>query len=495
MNEVSSTPHWRARAAMLSCLCLATWVGYLGLAAGLHLRVPPTYSTFFELQADGFSRRELSLPILPAPELLAAPNPFDPSLLPFWKWDAALYHGKYYIYWGPVPALWILAVKTLTGLGSVPDQYPALFFACLRTGFATALLYMYWRRHRSTSLFWPVVVGFLAIAWANPTPYMLRRPAAYEASIFAGQAFLTAGLFFAVETVERRAKAAVLCAWLCGLSWGLVLGCRIVVAPALAPLIAATIVAIDMRREHGGQSRRSLLVAAVIVPVLACAAMVGAFNYLRFDSIFETGARFQYSVPAPGGFFRPRYVFANVVHYLFRPFHASRFFPYLSAAGSPPYPSWFPHPFGYYADEPFVGLAFAVPVFAFAVHAGPLVLKTIRNTLGTVRARRPNADSADLFVIGAVCLAFVAPAPLLGYFAITMRYCADGATGAALLAAVGLGLALDRSNPRGQRRIAWLAFALVAYTTAVALLLWITGPLGEFDRSGVFQRIWFRLFH
>src|SRR4029078_3665732 len=126
---------------------------------------------------------------------------------------------------------------------------------------------------------------------------------------------------------------------------------------------------------------------AVILPVLLCAALVATINYLRFDSVFETGARFQYSVPSPGGLFRPRFVFANVVHYLFRPFHTSRFVPYVSAAGSPPYPSWFPRPFVYFAVDPFVALAFTVPFFLFAGYAVPVALRTSRDILRHAVAR------------------------------------------------------------------------------------------------------------
>src|SRR5271170_3296922 len=56
--------------------------------------------------ADGFLHGQLSLPARPDPRLLVLTNPYDPKANAGLRLDdAVLFNGKYYIYWGPVPAL------------------------------------------------------------------------------------------------------------------------------------------------------------------------------------------------------------------------------------------------------------------------------------------------------------------------------------------------------------------------------------------------------
>ena len=63
----------------------------------------PRYTYYYELLARGFLAGQLAILADPHPALLEHPNPFDPSLMRFWLWDASLYQGTLYIYWGPVP--------------------------------------------------------------------------------------------------------------------------------------------------------------------------------------------------------------------------------------------------------------------------------------------------------------------------------------------------------------------------------------------------------
>src|SRR5262249_5931683 len=157
----------------------------------------------------------------PAPELLAAPNPRDPKLISYWYWDAVYYKGKYFIYWGPVPALFIAAVKSTFGIRWIPDQFAVLFFACMLVGAAAALLYAFFRRHRPGSPFWPALLGLFALAWSGPIPTMLGHPTVYEASILSAQAWLVVSLFCALQALDASPRNRLLLAFGAGLSLGL----------------------------------------------------------------------------------------------------------------------------------------------------------------------------------------------------------------------------------------------------------------------------------
>ena len=61
------------------------------------------------------------------------PNPFDPAWRPLWYWDASLYGGHYYLYWGPVPALLLAGWKTLFRVHArVGDQFVVFALASLQ---------------------------------------------------------------------------------------------------------------------------------------------------------------------------------------------------------------------------------------------------------------------------------------------------------------------------------------------------------------------------
>ena len=65
--------------------------------------------------ATAFQHGRLSLDSKPRPELLALPNPYNPSERHNIRYpkDFSLYHGKFYLYFGPVPALFLWVVKFL----------------------------------------------------------------------------------------------------------------------------------------------------------------------------------------------------------------------------------------------------------------------------------------------------------------------------------------------------------------------------------------------
>ena len=85
---------------------LALW-SYLWILTAGRLEEWPSGKNYYNLLAQAFQNGQLHLLLEPSAELLALENPYDyhnrenvPHL-----WDASLYQGKYYLYWGPVPAL------------------------------------------------------------------------------------------------------------------------------------------------------------------------------------------------------------------------------------------------------------------------------------------------------------------------------------------------------------------------------------------------------
>ena len=75
-------------------------------------------SDYYNLQADAFLHGRLSLDVPVDPRLLSAKNPYAldvPDTVPGLV-DAPFYHGKWYLSWGPAPALTTFLPPRLLGL-------------------------------------------------------------------------------------------------------------------------------------------------------------------------------------------------------------------------------------------------------------------------------------------------------------------------------------------------------------------------------------------
>src|SRR5690349_12670670 len=75
----------------------------------------PKTTNYFDLQANAFYHKQVALLEKPDPILLALSDPYDMELRSKSGaqsiFDLSLYQGKYYLYWGPMPALLILPIK------------------------------------------------------------------------------------------------------------------------------------------------------------------------------------------------------------------------------------------------------------------------------------------------------------------------------------------------------------------------------------------------
>ncbi len=444
-----------------------------------------TWSTWngnYNQLAEGFRAGHLYIPAVPPPELLAKPDPFAWGNFNLWYLDASLYKRHYYLYWGPVPALCLLAVKVIARIkADVGDQYVLFAFYSLFL-IAGAMLIA-----RMTARLFPelpratAVIATLGFAYTSPTTYMFATPGIYEAAIGAGQACLLLGLVVAFESVwnasdEEPRRGRLLAAGCC---WAAAVGCRISLVVPAAAFVALTALLSstgDWRRWRG-------LVARALwagLPIALTLVALGAYNKARFDSWFEIGVKYQLNT-FPFVTSR-KYLPLNIFSYLFRPLGQSCRFPFLSALydiGARGFPRWVQFPSGYTTHEPQAGLFVTSPFVWLSV---PTVV------LAAVRAARFRPDQAHplqadrraragLWCVGCfVSLAFLSALPFASAFGTTMRYVADFSAGTALLSAWGA-CAMLRRLPAGWPRGVGLGvlLLLVLATVVIALLLGFQG--------------------
>src|SRR5829696_3147634 len=88
--------------AVPSLAMLALIYAFFATGAFAH----PHVGSYYDWLARGFLQGQLHLPLAPSPELLALPDPYDPRQNANYRLhDVSLYNGRYYLYWGPLPAL------------------------------------------------------------------------------------------------------------------------------------------------------------------------------------------------------------------------------------------------------------------------------------------------------------------------------------------------------------------------------------------------------
>jgi hypothetical protein len=185
----------------------------------------PKDTIYYPVLADAFMHGQVTLRVQPRPELLALPDPYDPAANQSYRWhDAVLFSGKYYLYWGPVPALIEAAICFVLGIGSpdIGDQQIACVFVFSTVVMATILLVQV-KEHLFPNLGAAAILpAVLTLGLGAPA---LRIGGVYGAAIAGGQFFLLAGVCAAWFGLARgRARPLWLMA--AGECWALSAGSR-----------------------------------------------------------------------------------------------------------------------------------------------------------------------------------------------------------------------------------------------------------------------------
>ncbi len=408
---------------------LLAYIWFISIGTWTHW---PTASSAYDQLATAFAQGHTWLDQQPDPRILALSDPYDPgqrSGLPY-PLDYSLFQGRYYLYWGPAPALLLLAVKWLHP-GVIGDQYLVLFFTFGIAVLQSLLLMRIWRRFFSSVPVVLLAMMILAAGLAGPYTPSLGVPTFYVAAIVAGQMLLLAGLYTIFPWAETDVSPPLFL--LAGIFWGAAIASRLTQAVPVAVLLIFVLV----RTAQPGSARLFPRLLAVACPLFITAALLGWYNWIRFGSVLETGFRYALAggIPlhaAQTALFSPAYVSQNLYDYLLNPLVVHPAFPYLGRANLlltlssslAPLHGW----------EWITGLLYTVPLAAFAVVPVIVLVRSLHPARFRESARQPL-----LWWIGALAASFVASlAVLLAYFWIAERFLIDFLPELALLSAIGL---------------------------------------------------------
>jgi hypothetical protein len=455
----------------------------------------PESTHLFSLLGDAFRQGQTHLLVQPDPALLALSDPYEVELREQIStlWDISLYEGKFYLYWGPSPAL-ILATLQLLGLSQIGDQYLVFGFVAGTFLFSVLLLLALWREYFSDLPWWTVIPGVLIVGLATPMPWLLNRPAVYEAAISGGQFFLIGGLYLVVLGLATK-KPIVWMLTLAGTSWALAVGSRATLAPAVI-LFAGMVALAIVYRARGFKRTRSMLipVLAFAAPLILGAVLHGWYNAERFDSVLELGHRYQLgrwnkSVQYDSVFSIDN-LFPSLYNYFMNPPRTLNVFPFVKPRWGEYYiwPLRMEAPEDYYTEQ-VTGLLYSVPAVLFSAVAVFNIGRGIwPRPLESPDVGQDTKGRSPGFLLSWLTLTLAGGAlllllPIVVHVSATMRHLADVVPTLCILSIIGFWLGYRSFSGRPGSRYVYLLFAwlVTLATAAMGLLLAVTGYAARFE--------------
>lgn len=409
---------------------------------------------YYPMLTDAFLAGKPYLLVPPRPELLALPDPRDPAAnAPYRLHDLALYNGRYYMYYGPAPAITLfLPFKVLTGK-DLPTSLAATVFCLAGFLFSAALFFALAEKSGLHPPGWFCVVALVTLGLCQFVPFLLSRPIVYETAIAAGYCFLMGGLlfFFRAVTENRHATWQPLVA---GVFLALATASRPNYAPSVLTLAFCYLIFLWSRSRMIGQVIRNDSFYLFVGPMIVAAMAMGWYNFIRFGSPFEFGIRYMLSAvnPAPVPTMRLGSLALSLYYFLLAPPVFQRGFPFVTLLLSRPSPfGELPH---YFMLAGSAGLLAVTPLSLGIIWA-PLVKRTAQVRFMVLALSFTSL--VTLLVIAS--LGWVAP-----------RYMLDFVPAILVLALLGLGSALAFTKGYFRMGVSAIIWAAVAWSTALNLL-------------------------
>ena len=384
----------------------------------------PERTDYYILLARAFQKQELHLPVEPSEKLLGLADPYDPSQRigvgePL---DFSLYRGKFYLYWGPVPALLLVPVRSDI-LREISDIYLVFGFSCALFLLMTFLIVVLWDRHFSFLPKWTLLLSVLLAGLSGPTAWMIGEGEIYEAAILGGQFFMMAGFVSALfPDGSSPGKISLL---LTGILWALALGTRLTL---IVPIGVMLVMLVWRVWRHPSRKLADIIQRLLFLglPMLIAFGLLAWYNQARFGSITETGFTYQLAGTHIQKHLHEvisyRYVIQNFYNYLIAPIHFSSTFPFLvtNPGSIQPVLPFYELP-GFYNAFFITGLIYSFPFMFFTL----FLLKN--PSRASVPGRVDEQKRADLtWAVGTLSASTLSALLfLLVFFWSAMRYIAD----------------------------------------------------------------------
>ncbi len=470
---------------------LITYVWFMSF--GLWTRWPSirSYNTYYDQLATAFQHGSLSLETKPGSALLALHNPYDPTSrevnnVPY-PIDFSLYKGKFYLYFGPVPALFLLVIKFL-GFGTIGDNYLVFVFVSGILIFQSLLIIKLWKRFFQNIPVWMTSLCILFCGLISPIPWILTQARVYDAAGTGGQFFFLAGLYYVVAALDRE-SISVGQFLMAGISWALAIGSRLTQIVPIAFL--ACMILFWAFRTYPQTKLRSKAIFPLIflcLPLVLGLAVLGWYNWARFNSVFETGLYYQLAGPNLQKYshvlFSPLYLLPNLYDYLFMRPTVNMTFPFLQS--TPGYGA-IKFPFislpTIYHEGGLTGILFSTPFALFAAIPIFSIFLGKKKTKDKVNSYNDTYFFKWLIIslLGSFLFGF---APVVLFFFVQTRYLTDFVPSLILLSIMGFWQGYISITYKLAIRRLYVALGIILIVTSIiiSILLALSANAAQFQQ-------------
>jgi hypothetical protein len=463
-------------------ICIYIWITTIG-----RIDKWPSGADYYWKLTQAFQQGQTYLLEEPNPELAKLENPYDHRQRKGleYLWDTTYYDGKYFLYWGPLPALLGLFVNAIT---SKPVTDTGLVFSFVLGTALFSVLLLKALYHQFKFPGWAFWGSAFALMINVPLVWLLARPKFYEVSISGGQFFIMAGFYF-LFFVFRSSKPHIGLITATSLMFGLAGATRINLLPSiifLTVLILWRIYVVNNKKFSASIASFT----AVLIPLTMVAVSLCWYNYTRFGSIFEFGHRYQLTGPALTADYNNissyKYIIPNTYSYVFRLPVISEQFPFLTLPRIKPdsWPLFIRIPNYYLYNEPMAGVLFVVPLFSLTIAVLIRLLWLYLN--GDVPhnpiVKQPHRTLLVWFSISLFAYVFIQTTILFTFLYSAMRYLFDFSSALIVLSTMLIGYYLQRvdQNPYVAKILAFLWILSSALTVIAGILIGITGDRNNF---------------
>lgn len=264
------------------------------------LEQSPAYYNAYVQQFDAFMKGQLYLDVEPSQALQELENPYDwqqriDGGIGFYLWDRALYNGHYYSYFGIAPIITVFFPSyILTGCIPSPSVTCAALAAVGMISVCLALIELL-KYFKIRPPFYLFLLSLFAVEMGSLLPMLMSSADMYYIAATSAVSFFA--LFLALFFGGLNRKKGIprnICFAACSVSFVLTIMSR----PNLALLglcIAPALINYFFCSKSALKSKIASLLSFA-VPLIVGAVAVCAYNYFRFDSILEFGAKYQLTV-------------------------------------------------------------------------------------------------------------------------------------------------------------------------------------------------------
>ncbi len=243
---------------------------------------------------------QTNLPVDPSDKIKNLEDPYDTLVRgneaergKDYIWDTAYYNGKAYVYFGIVPLLLLFLPFNLITKLNMGCNVAVLIYSAFAFFLLKEILVNIINKYFKEVSFKIVVSALASLCFGSLILFLNGIPRYYEVAIISGLFFSLLGILLILQSEDKNSYIKMFFGCL---SLALAVGCRptyLFISLIILPILAQKLIK-NVKSKNKKEVIKELI--AVMIPYITVGLALMYYNYIRFDSIFEFGAKYQLTI-------------------------------------------------------------------------------------------------------------------------------------------------------------------------------------------------------